>query len=162
MSAAPSRRGAPEPGWPHSFIEELGALGPEVGIPRAMMRVTAWMMVCEPQEQSAQQIRDGLQLSAAAVSGATRALITAGMLERVSRPGDRRLYYRLASGSWDAPLRAKLAALRRLRRVAERGLAAAGERADDRLVEMRDAFAWFEDQMDPTWRSAAPPPGVKT
>jgi hypothetical protein len=89
MTTAPGRRPrAPRPGWPGSFVEELGALGPEVGIPRAMMRVMAWMMVCEPPEQTAQQIQSGLQLSAGAVSGATRQLIAAGMLERASRPGD--------------------------------------------------------------------------
>jgi hypothetical protein len=136
-----------EAAWPDAFVEELGALGPEVGIPRAMMRITAWMMVCDPPEQSAQQIQNGLRLSAAAVSTATRQLIAAGMLERVSRPGDRRLYYRLASGSWDGPLEAKLRALVHLRQVADRGIAAAGGRADYRLVEMRDAFAWFEDHM---------------
>ncbi|WP_214323700.1 GbsR/MarR family transcriptional regulator [Nonomuraea sediminis] len=134
--------------WQHSFIEELGALGPEMGIPRAMMRITAWMMVCDPPEQSAQQIQEGLRLSAAAVSTGTRQLITAGMLERVSHPGDRRIYYRLASGSWQGPLEAKLRALGRLRHVADQGIAAAGNQADYRLVEMRDAFAWFEDQLD--------------
>jgi hypothetical protein len=141
------RTGHPDADWPESFVEDLGALGPEVGIPRSMMRVTAWMIVCHPPEQSAQEIQDALRLSAAAVSGATRQLITAGMLERVSRPGERRLYYRLASGSWDAPLEAKLRALTRLRQVADRGITAAGNRADYRLIEMRDAFAWFEDQM---------------
>jgi hypothetical protein len=135
-------------GWPGIFVEELGALGPEVGIPRAMMRVIAWMMVCDPPEQSSRQIQAGLQLSAAAVSSATRQLITAGMLERVSHRGDRRIFYRLASGSWDAPLEAKLRALGRLRDVAERGIAAAGDLADYRLIDMRDAFAWFEDEME--------------
>jgi hypothetical protein len=154
----------PSPDWPSSFVEELGALGPEVGIPRAMMRVIAWMMVCDPLEQSAQQIQAGLGLSAAAVSTATRQLISAGMLERVSRRGDRRIYYRLASGSWDAPLEAKLRALGRLRQVAERGIQAAAGRADYRLIEMRDAFAWFEDQMDQymkqrqSWPFTAPLP----
>jgi hypothetical protein len=148
MTTAPRRRRAPADGWPGPFVEELGALGPEVGIPRAMMRVIAWMMVCEPPEQTAPQIQAGLQLSAGAVSGATRQLIVAGMLERASRRGDRHIYYRLASGSWDAPLEAKLRALGRLRQVAERGLIAAGGRADYRLVEMRDAFAWFEDHLD--------------
>lgn len=133
--------------WRDTFVEELGALGPEIGFPRAMMRITAWMMVCDPPEQSAQQIRDGLHLSAAAVSAAARQLIAAGMLERVSRPGDRRIYYRLASGSWDAPLRAKLRALGHLRHVADKGIAAAGAKADYRLIEMRDAFAWFESEL---------------
>ncbi len=111
------------------------------------MRVTAWMMVCDPPEQSAQEIQSGLRLSAAAVSTATRQLIAGWHAQRVSRRGDRRIYYRLASGGWDAPLQAKLRALSRLRLVAERGIHAAGKLADYRLVEMRDAFAWFEDQM---------------
>jgi DNA-binding transcriptional regulator GbsR (MarR family) len=140
-------RNSLHPEWPSSFVEELGALGPEVGIPRAMMRVTAWMMACDPPEQTAREIQTGLELSAAAVSTATRQLISAGMLERVSRRGDRRIYYRLASGSWEAPLEAKMRALGRLRDVAERGIQAAGGRADYRLLEMRDAFAWFADQM---------------
>jgi hypothetical protein len=105
------------------------------------------MMVCEPPEQSAQEIQAGLGLSAAAVSMATRQLISAGMLERVSRRADRHIYYRLASGSWDAPLEAKWRALGRLRQVADRGIEAAGGRADYRLIEMRNAFAWFEDEM---------------
>jgi lipase chaperone LimK len=32
--------------------------------------------------------------------------------------------------------------------VADRGLVSAGGRADYRLTEMRDAFAWFEDQLE--------------
>jgi hypothetical protein len=147
MSPRRSADNAGAAGWRTTFVDELGALGPDIGLPRAMMRVTAWMMVCEPPEQSARQIQDGVRLSAAAVSTATRQLIAAGMLERVSRAGDRQIYYRLVSGSWDAPLQAKLRALGRLRHVADKGIAAAGDRADHRLIEMRDAFGWFEDQL---------------
>jgi DNA-binding transcriptional regulator GbsR (MarR family) len=136
-----------EAAWPDFFVEELGARGPELGFPRAMMRVTAWMMVCHPPEQSAGQIQDGLRLSPAAVSSATRQLISTGMLERVSRPGDRRIYYRLRSGSWAPPLEARLRALTRLREVADRAIKAAGERSDHRLIEMRDTFAWLEDRL---------------
>jgi DNA-binding MarR family transcriptional regulator len=148
MTPASSTPRGPEADWRDAFVEELGALGPEIGLPRAMMRITAWMMVCDPPEQSAQQIQNGLHLSAAAVSAATQQLITAGMLERVSRLGDRKIYYRLASGGWDAPLAAKLRALGRLRQVADKGITAAGKKADYRLIEMRDAFAWFGDQLD--------------
>ncbi|MCI4675927.1 GbsR/MarR family transcriptional regulator [Candidatus Mycolicibacterium alkanivorans] len=150
MTRPRSERRKRAAGWQDAFVEELGALGPEIGLPRAMMRITAWMMVCDPPERCSpsRHIRDGLHLSAAAVSIATRQLITAGMLERISRSGDRQIYYRLASGSWDAPLEAKLRALGRLRQVADKGIAVAGNRADYRLIEVRDAFAWFEDQLD--------------
>jgi DNA-binding transcriptional regulator GbsR (MarR family) len=148
MTSDRARSESAESNWQDTFVEELRALGPEMGLSRATMRVTAWMMVCQPPEQSARQIKEGVKLSAAAVSAATRELITAGMLERVSRPGDRQQYYRLASGSWEAPLQAKLRALTRLRQAAETGIAAAGDHADYRLLEMRDAFGWFEEQLD--------------
>jgi hypothetical protein len=148
MTSQPQTAGSGKSNWQATFVDELGALAPEIGLSRATMRITAWMMVCDPPEQSARQIKDGVQLSSAAVSAATRELITAGMLERLSRAGDRQQYYRLASGSWNAPLQAKLRALGRLRQVADRGIAAAGDRADYRLIEMRDAFAWFEVQLE--------------
>ncbi|HTZ08986.1 MAG TPA: MarR family transcriptional regulator [Acidimicrobiales bacterium] len=144
--------------WPHSFVEELGAHAPELGIPRATMRVTAWMVVCTPPEQSAHDIATGVQLSAAAVSTAVRQLVAAGMLERVSRPGERRVLYRLQAGSWDAPLEAKLRGLTTLRQVADRAIEASGGRADDRLADMRDAFAWFEERLDEYVRTRRPGP----
>lgn len=87
MTQHGAKPAATESNWQETFVEELGALGPEMGLSRATTRITAWMMVCDPPEQSARQIKDGVELSPAAVSAATRELIAAGMLERVSRPG---------------------------------------------------------------------------
>jgi hypothetical protein len=71
VTPASSRPRGPKADWQDAFVEEFAALGPELGLPRAMMRITAWMMVCDPPEQSARQIQNGLHLSAAAVSAAT-------------------------------------------------------------------------------------------
>jgi hypothetical protein len=50
------------------------------------------MVVCDPAEQSAQAIQSGLELSAGAVSAATRILISNPVLERTARLGDLRIY----------------------------------------------------------------------
>jgi hypothetical protein len=84
------------------------------------MQVQAWLMVCEPTEQTAQEIQDRLALSAGSVSTALRQLVAAGVLERVSRPGERRIFDRIASNSRDGPLQVKLRALPRMREVADR------------------------------------------
>jgi DNA-binding transcriptional regulator GbsR (MarR family) len=133
--------------WRESFVEELGVLALDMGVPRAMARVLAWMVVCEPPEQSARDIQTALKLSAGAVSAATRVLIGSSMLERVAHPGDRHAYYRLRSGTWDSVLEARLRTLVRLGEVAGRALLAADE-ADQRLSELRDVYAWFELQLD--------------
>jgi hypothetical protein len=133
--------------WRESFVEELGVLGKDVGVPRGVARVLGWMVVCDPPEQSARDIQQGVELSAGAVSTATRMLVATRLLERTARPGDRRSYYRLRPGGWDGTLEVRLRALTQLREVADRALQAAGGRADDRLRNMRDAYAWFEQRL---------------
>src|SRR5450631_1714819 len=92
------------PDWRQSFVEELGVLAFDVGIPRATVRVLAWLVVCDPPPQSAPGIQNALHLSAGAVSAATRTLIGIGMLERAARPGDRHRYYQPRAGGWELAL----------------------------------------------------------
>jgi DNA-binding transcriptional regulator GbsR (MarR family) len=136
------RRSAPD--WRVSFIEELGLLALDSGVPRGVMRVLGWMVVCEPAEQSAQDIQAGLKLSAGTVSAATRMLIGVGYLERVAYPGDRHIYHRLRRAGWDQALEARLRTVTQLRDLADRTLASVGDQGHERLQEMRDVYAWFE------------------
>jgi len=139
---------AKEAGWRLEFVEGLGVLAQEMGVARSMARVLGWMVVCEPPEQSAADIQTALELSAGAVSSATRFLVGSAMLERTAHRGDRHIYYRLRSGTWEGVLESRLRTLVQLRRVADRGLQAAGNEADGRICELRDIYAWFEDHVD--------------
>lgn len=120
----------------------------EMGAPRAMARIIAWMLVCDPPEQSSKDLQVALQLSPAAVSSEARMLIGAGILERTARVGERRLYYRLRSGTWDGVLEARLRLLFRIREVTESGLLSAGDEADDRLRDVRDIYVWFVEELE--------------
>jgi DNA-binding transcriptional regulator GbsR (MarR family) len=135
------------PDWRQTFVEELGVLAFDVGIPRATVRVLAWLVVCDPPEQSAPEIQSALQLSAGAVSAATRTLIGIGMLERAARAGDRHMYYKVRAGGWEVALRSRLRTLVGIREVADRALLAAPG-VDDRLHDLRDVYAWFENRLD--------------
>jgi DNA-binding transcriptional regulator GbsR (MarR family) len=148
MTARRAGRRPAQPDWRESFVEELGVLAGDVGLPRAVARVLAWMVVCKPAEQSANDIRAALTLSVGAVSAATRMLVATQLLERTARPGDRRIYYRQRPGGWEGALEARLRASIQLREVTDRALHAANGRADDRLREMREVYAWFEDKLD--------------
>lgn len=140
--------GEPEPraAWSQSFVEELGVLAPDVGIPRAAVRIMAWLVVCDPPEQSAHDIQSALHLSAGAFSTATRTLVTAGTLERVAHPGDRHIYYKLHPQGWDTVLRQQLRTLTRLRDITGKALQAAPD-SDDRLHELHDVYTRFEDRI---------------
>ena len=133
----------PPPDWQSQFVEEMSSLALVRGAPRALLRVLGWMVVCEPAEQTAADIQQALDLSAGTVSVAVRTLGDAGVLERVSKPGDRRVYHRFCRDGWVRILEQRFRALGELRDVADRALAASGG-GDVRLVDMRDAFATFE------------------
>jgi len=130
--------------WRLRFVEDMGGLTVVAGLPRAVMRVLGWMIVCEPRDQTAGDIQRELNLSAGSVSAAVRELCDVGMLERLARPGDRRIHYRLSARGWAAGFETRFRILAELRRVAGRALDAAEGEADDRLQGMHDLFAVME------------------
>jgi DNA-binding transcriptional regulator GbsR (MarR family) len=129
--------------WQRIFVEQVGLLA-DTGLPRSITRVLGWLVVCEPPEQSAEQLRATLQLSAGAVSAAASSLVRAGIVTRVTFPGDRRLYYRLQPDGWQRLLRSRLEATSEVRRLAEEALDASGGQTSERLRAMRDFYARCE------------------
>jgi DNA-binding transcriptional regulator GbsR (MarR family) len=144
---------SPDPNWRETFVEEFGAMSMEMGAPRTMARIIAWMLVCDPPDQSSKDLQVALRLSAAAVSSEARMLIGAGILERTTRAGERRIFYRLRSGTWDGVLEARLRLLVRIREVTERGLLLAGDEADARLRDVRDIYEWFVEELEELLRT---------
>jgi hypothetical protein len=84
------------PNWHQRFIEELSGPVLDSDTPRAVVHVLGWSVVCDPPEQTAAKIQEALTLSAGSVSAPV--LVDSEMLERVARPGQRHVYYRLRQG----------------------------------------------------------------
>jgi DNA-binding transcriptional regulator GbsR (MarR family) len=142
-SSAPAA--AEPPAWQQQFVEQVG-LYADVGLPRSLARILAWLVVCEPHHQSAEQLRVGLRLSSGSVSSATRMLVRFGIVARTSFPGDRRIYYELHPDGWQRLMRIRLQELAGVRHVAEEAMQAARGRNDERLRGMRDFYAECEAQ----------------
>jgi DNA-binding transcriptional regulator GbsR (MarR family) len=94
------------------FVERFGLLFEEEGFPRIAGRLTAHLLVSD-REQSLDEIADALGVSKASVSTDARRLEAKGIIERTSRPGDRRDYYRVAPDGFRTMLQARLESLRR-------------------------------------------------
>jgi DNA-binding transcriptional regulator GbsR (MarR family) len=129
--------------WQETFVEQFGLLG-DVGLPRSVTRVLGWLVVCQPRHQPAEQLQSILRLSAGSVSAATTMLVRAEIVERVTFPGDRRIYYQLPPEGWHRLIRTRVQLLARARQVAEQALDAAGEQGDERLTGMRDFYGELE------------------
>jgi DNA-binding transcriptional regulator GbsR (MarR family) len=133
------------PAWQRTFVEKVG-LYADVGLPRSLSRILAWLVVCEPHHQSAEQLRAVLKLSSGSVSSATQMLVRSGIVARSSFPGERRIYYELYPDGWQRLMRIRLQELAGVRRVADEAIKAARGRDDERLRGMRDFYAECESQ----------------
>jgi len=129
--------------WQHEFVGRMSALGDTTGLPPSFTPVLAWLVVCDPPQQSVEQLRAALGLSAGAISAATATLMRLGLVERVSQAGQRRLTYRLRPRAWERLLRMRLEATREICATADAALAHVPGR-HDRLREMRDVLGYFE------------------
>ena len=129
------------------YIEEVGLAMAAFGLPRMWGRVFGALLLADPPEQTAEELAATLKASRGSISTATRMLEQARLIERVSKPGERKDYFRNRPGAWHHEAQALVGNISRFRELAERGLALLdGGIPETRrgLVEMRDYFAHWE------------------
>ena len=129
------------------FADEIGLYYDDLGLPRAWGRVLGWLLVCEPDHQSADELAAVLHASRGSISMATRSLIRLGNVERQTRRGDRRIYYRIRSGTWTGIFEQQVKAAAKLRQLAEHGLELLNDvpaTRRDRLKELHEFTAFYE------------------
>lgn len=132
------------------LVEQMSQMLAEAGLARIAGRVWAWLLICEPPQQTASDLAEQLHASRGAISGAVRTLATAGLIRRTSRPGDRREYFHVPAGSIIAVLNARLPVTTAWRRLAERGLDVLKDRppaSRARLQEVHDVYAFMEQEL---------------
>jgi DNA-binding transcriptional regulator GbsR (MarR family) len=78
--------------------------------------------VCEPDYQSAEDLAACLHASRGSISMATRSLIRMGYVERHTKRGDRRTYYRIRPGTWTAIFEHLIQSITKMRQLAKQGL----------------------------------------
>jgi DNA-binding MarR family transcriptional regulator len=110
-----------------SFIEQFARLVEQEGGPRIAGRIAA-LLLLSPQALPLDDIAERLRASKASVSTNARMLEQWGLLERASRPGDRRDYYQARADAAVKLLERRLEWMNRLRAAADvgAGSAAAG------------------------------------
>ncbi|WP_027883062.1 GbsR/MarR family transcriptional regulator [Meiothermus rufus] len=132
------------------FVEEFALAYEGAGLPRSAGRILGWLMVCDPPEQNAAQLAQVLGASKASISTMTRLLVQMHLIERVPRRGSRQAYFRIRPGTWSERVRQGLAGLSLYKNLAEKGLKLlekAPPAQRQRLEEMRDLYAFFEEEL---------------
>jgi hypothetical protein len=107
------------------------------------------LLVCDPPEQSAADLRDALQASAGSISTATRVLLRTGLIERARLRGERFDRFRARPETWDQFLWRE-EQFSGPRRVMQLGLDALADEPDERrarLEELDSIYAWWEKRI---------------
>ena len=132
------------------YLEDFGLLFGQFGVSRMLGRVLGALMIADPPERTAEELAEELGASRGSISSATRSLIQMGIVQRRSRPGERRDYFRVKPGAWHGIMCREMEALRSFREMAERGLELLDSQDPDArrsLEEMRDFYAYWEREM---------------
>lgn len=133
-----------------SWVEEVAMLFERDGLPRMAGRIFAWLLVCEPPEQSLGDLAAALQGSRASMSTMSRLLLQAGLIERVRPPGARTDHFRIHPGQWEGVWRSRVAQLSDATAVMQRGLGLVAARpaaSRARLEELHGMYVFFAGEL---------------
>lgn len=113
-------------------------------------RILGWLLICDPPQQSLDELVKTLGASKGSISTMTRLLMKLGLIEKASVPGERRAYFRVAPDAWYMLSKEHLERISAFRELTEKGLALLeGEDPGlkKRLMEARDLHIFFEREL---------------
>jgi len=130
------------------FVEEVGIVFEQTGLPRMAGRILGWLLISDPPHQSTDQLTEALMASKGSISTMTRHLIQLGLVGRLSLPGVRHDYFRLRSDAPQHMIRRGLVdEIKMVRQLAEHGLELLTDKTPltrQWLEEMRDVYTFLE------------------
>lgn len=132
------------------FVEQMGGYFESNGLTRLSGRLLGWLLVCQPERQSSEDLAAALDASSGGISTNARTLIQFGYIERLAVAGDRRTYYRLRPNAFAAGERQRIRTMADLTVMADAGLRAMrGAPPEDtrRLEEMRTLLTYMQQAL---------------
>ena len=106
-----------------SFIEEVGVVFEQTGLPRMAGRLFGWLLIADPPHQSPAELAEVLQASKGSISTTVRLLTQSGFIERHVIPGSRHDHFRLPADAMQKVINHGLVQeIKMFRSLSERGL----------------------------------------
>ena len=127
------------------FIDDFAALWDQLGGVSIQGRVLALLYIAEMDELTAPDIVAALGVSRGTVSQVTRDLIRMRLIQRVSRSGDRRDYFRVNPNAWHEASRSRLAESTALLEILNRGIHIRGDDSPQSRRALINASNFLED-----------------
>ena len=119
------------------FMESMGMYFESYGIPRIGGRILGLLLIAH-EPLSAERIASILKVSRASISTNFRILLTSGLAEKVTFPGDRTTYFVFPDAGLEKTLLVEIQGISALKRLVQQGLNAlsSDDSARSRMQEM--------------------------
>lgn len=125
------------------FVDRMARILASEGLPPVAGRMWAWLLICDPPDQTAAQLAVAIGASRGSISGMARLLEPSGLVQRATRRGDRREYYSAAPDAMIRVLEARDRQLRPALELFDQALGDLGQRGNGSLDRLRDARALY-------------------
>src|ERR1051325_1078902 len=139
------------------FVERLAVAHEADSLPRIAGRIFGLLLICE-REMSLDELAQELGASKGSASVNTRLLEQRGFVERISRPADRRDYYRIMPNLFERTMEQRLAKWYRFHEIVQYGLKELdlSPAVRDRLMNLQTAYEDVREAIESTlqkWRN---------
>ena len=121
------------------FVERMGLMLESDGLPRIAGRILGYLLIT-PGDCSLEDLASELGVSRASVSNDARRLAQIGILERRSRPGDRRDYYTISPEGFRHSVEGRIENMRRFHGLIDEARELAGD-----SPEMQERLAAWDE-----------------
>jgi DNA-binding transcriptional regulator GbsR (MarR family) len=133
-----------------NFVEEVGVVFEQTGLPRMAGRVFGWLLISDPPYQSPAELAEVLMASKGSISTTTRLLMQMGLLEQFLIPGERHGHFRLRQDALKRTIQHGLEdEIKLFLNIAQKGLGLMKGEASVRrqwLEEMYDRYTFLEKE----------------
>jgi DNA-binding transcriptional regulator GbsR (MarR family) len=132
------------------FVEHLALMFYDAGMNRMAARVFAYVLAEDAERYTAADLAEGLGVSRAAISGAVRDLVHAGLVSKEREPGARVDHYRIYDDDvWSAITMQRLPLLRRWEEgiASQIGLLDADSQGAKRMRETQAYFRFMATEL---------------
>lgn len=139
-----------DPDAEREIVDQIAMVFERAGMPPSAGRILGRLLMCDPPQQSSQQLADYTGSSAGGISQACRMLEQIGLVERVRLRGERAVYFRAREGCWTVLLHEEMQRTRFVRGLADRALVLMAEATPEtrrRMQEFRDFYSFFENEI---------------
>lgn len=127
------------------FIEDFASLWERFAANPTQGRVIALLYIADSPELTAVDIAEALGISRGSVSQVTRQLVMFHFVQRVTRPGDRRDWFRIASSPFGQAARAERAQIGSFIDLFRSGLAIHATSPPERQHALANSIQFLED-----------------